>query len=63
MWAEPNVDEAAAWMDLLARDPALRTEMGMMAAKTMNAQYSPAAVSQRAMQRISEVFLELQDGE
>jgi glycosyltransferase involved in cell wall biosynthesis len=35
VWAEPDIDEAAAWMRRLAGDPSLRTALGERAAQTM----------------------------
>ena len=35
VWAEPDIDEAAAWMRRLASDPSLRTALGARAAQTM----------------------------
>jgi glycosyltransferase involved in cell wall biosynthesis len=34
-WAEPDLEEAAAWMRALERDPALRTSIGSVAAEDM----------------------------
>lgn len=34
-WADPSVEDAAAWMQTLAQDPALRTSIGQCAAESM----------------------------
>jgi glycosyltransferase involved in cell wall biosynthesis len=42
VWAEPNVDHAAAWLRRLADDPALRAKMGAKAAADVTSQLAPA---------------------
>ena len=41
MWADANIDEAAAWLRRLAGDADLRASMGAAAAKDVAAQLSP----------------------
>ena len=43
-WADPNVDEAAMWIDRLAADPALRTRIGT-AAKARIQRYNTEALT------------------
>jgi glycosyltransferase involved in cell wall biosynthesis len=59
LWAEPDVHEAAGWMNALAADSELRTELGMAATKTMAATFSPAAVCERAKRRLADVVTQL----
>ena len=59
VWAEPDVQEAAAWMTVLAADSDLRSELGKAAAKTMMARFSPEAVCRIATDRLAELFPEL----
>jgi glycosyltransferase involved in cell wall biosynthesis len=41
MWADANVEEAAAWLRRLAGDADLRARLGAVAAKDVAAQLSP----------------------
>ncbi len=56
LWAEPDLDQAAEWMQLLAENVDLRTRIGRAAAATMQARYSESAVSRIAIGRLEEIW-------
>ena len=51
-WAEPNIDEAAQWMQRLADDPAFARQLGTQAQQTIAEQLSPRAIGQQILQRL-----------
>lgn len=50
--AEPDVDQAARWMQVLAADAGLRGRMGAAASATITTRFSEAAVVNAAMERL-----------
>lgn len=56
LWAEPDLDEAAQWMDLLAADEEYRRHVGSTAVKTISSGYSEAAVAAAARERLSRLW-------
>jgi glycosyltransferase involved in cell wall biosynthesis len=48
VWAEPDIGEAVEWMRLLAHNEAIRTRIGLEAARTMREGFSEAAVGRVA---------------
>lgn len=54
-WAEPDVDQAAAWLRLLADDQAFRLELGRRAAQHIEDIASPMAVGQAMAGRLAEI--------
>jgi glycosyltransferase involved in cell wall biosynthesis len=44
MWAEPDIDQAARWMRIIAEDPEMRRKIGESARATILERYSAAAV-------------------
>jgi glycosyltransferase involved in cell wall biosynthesis len=55
LWAEPDVDQAAAWMDILASDEAYRKHIGEQAAHTIASRYSEKAVAHAALARLAQL--------
>lgn len=55
IWAEPDVDHAAEWMQRLFRDRALAHRLGVAAQKTMEERYSPAVIGARYRQRLEAI--------
>jgi glycosyltransferase involved in cell wall biosynthesis len=53
MWAEPDVDDAAAWMVKVARDAAFREQLGARAAAHMATHFSAQAVGARMRERLA----------
>lgn len=51
-WAEPNIEEAAQWMQRLVDDPALARQLGAQAQRTIAEQLSPQAIGQKIIQRL-----------
>ena len=54
-WAEPNLDQAAALMRALAKDPESGRDLGARAARDMAARYSPAAAGRTMRARLLEL--------
>lgn len=54
-WAEPDVDQAAAWLRLLADRPDLRREMGERAARRIAATAAPLPVGLAMRRRLEEI--------
>lgn len=61
-WAEADVEQAAAHMRSLARDPALAASVGAAARQTIEERFSPAAVGQLMSQRLAEIRAERKAG-
>lgn len=59
LWADPDLDEAAQWMELLARDIELREQIGTRAALDMEASFSETAVAEVALNRLVALYREL----
>lgn len=56
LWAEPDLDQAAAWMDILASDARLRQEIGAAGREVVLGQYAPTAVGRLALDRLHDVY-------
>jgi glycosyltransferase involved in cell wall biosynthesis len=54
-WAEPDIDQAAAWMVRLFQDPALGVRLGAAGRQTMESRFSPAAIGARYRQRLDAI--------
>ena len=54
-WAEPDIDQAAAWLRLLADDPGLRLAMGTRAATHIREVAGPLAVGRAMAARLDEI--------
>jgi glycosyltransferase involved in cell wall biosynthesis len=54
-WAEPNLDEAVAWMVRLVDDPAWGRRLGEQASRRIRSDFSYRAVGLRYMDRLREV--------
>ena len=52
VWAEPDIDQAALWMRLLAEDEDLRTRVGVQAALDIRGNFSEAEVARVAFNRL-----------
>lgn len=63
LWAEPDLDQAASWMDLLEHDPALREDIGTRAAAAIQANFSEEAVTHIALLRLQALYRELGVGD
>ena len=55
VWAEPDVDHAAEWMQKLCGDRALATRLGAAGRATMEERFSPAAIGARYRQRLEAI--------
>jgi glycosyltransferase involved in cell wall biosynthesis len=59
IWAEPDIDQAARWMQLIAGDPGLRISLGEAARATIREHYSAdaavAAVRDRLLETLTHV--------
>lgn len=55
VWAEADVDQAAAWMQKISGDPALAARLGAAARDTMEQRFSPAAIGARYRQRLENI--------
>jgi GT2 family glycosyltransferase len=51
-WAEPDIDDAAAWMRRLREDPAVGRDMGRMAAATIAGSFSSAVLGRATDERL-----------
>lgn len=51
-WADPDVDHATEWMQRLFADRALGARLGRAAQRTMEEQFSPAAIGARYRRRL-----------
>ncbi len=59
LWAEPNVDQAVQWMQLLAADEKLRSDIGAAGRVTIAENFSEVAVGRIARARLSALAQEL----
>lgn len=57
-WAEPNIAEAAQWMQRLVNDPASARQLGAQAQRTVAEQLSPQAIGQQILQRLRAIHLD-----
>ena len=55
IWADPDLDQAARWMQLVAADPALRARIGEAARTTIREHYSAQSAVAAVVQRLREV--------
>jgi glycosyltransferase involved in cell wall biosynthesis len=55
VWAEPDIDQAARWMGMLASDPVLRSRIGEAGRATIRERYGPAAAIEAVERRISDI--------
>ena len=55
LWAEPDVDHAAEWMQRLAADRALAARLGAAAQRTIEDKFSPAAIGARYRRRLEAI--------
>lgn len=60
LWADPDLDQAADWMRLLARDRDLRMRVGQAGATSIGADYSESAVSGAAVARLEQIAMSLE---
>lgn len=58
-WAEPDLDQAAAWLRLLADDAAFRRELGRRASQHVDEIASPLAVGRAMAARLEKIAAEL----
>lgn len=58
LWAEPDLDDAAAWMELLNDDSDLRDQVGDRGRKTLLGDFSEEAIARRATQFIDDIRVE-----
>jgi glycosyltransferase involved in cell wall biosynthesis len=59
LWAEPDLDQAAQWMQLLASDEPLRHRIGASAEAAIGASFSEEVVSRIAVARLTTLASEL----
>lgn len=52
IWAEPNVEHAAEWMQRLVNEPALAQTLGQQAAADMRERFAPAVIGARYRRRL-----------
>ncbi|MCC5023694.1 MAG: hypothetical protein J6386_13350 [Candidatus Synoicihabitans palmerolidicus] len=57
IWADPRIADAATAMQRLAADPDLVQRLGANAARSIRAQFSPAAIGQRYARRLASMRL------
>ena len=55
VWAEANVDQAAAWMRKISADPTLAARLGAAARVTMEQRFAPAVIGARYRQRLENI--------
>jgi glycosyltransferase involved in cell wall biosynthesis len=55
VWAEADVDHAAAWMRKISAAPALAARLGVAARRTMEERFSPAVIGARYRQRLENI--------
>ena len=55
VWAEADVDHAAAWMKKISADPALAARFGAAARVTMEERFAPAVIGARYRQRLENI--------
>ena len=51
-WADPDIDQAADWMQRLVEDSALRERLGAQAAADIRQRFSPEAIGRRYQRRL-----------
>ena len=54
-WAEPDLDQAAAWMKRLVAEPELAKEIGGRGRQTINSEFSPEAIGKIIRARLQEI--------
>jgi glycosyltransferase involved in cell wall biosynthesis len=59
LWAEPDLDQAAEWMRMLAADERLRERIGQFGRETISSGFSEEAASRIAVSRLSALSGEL----
>jgi glycosyltransferase involved in cell wall biosynthesis len=57
VWADPNIEEAARWMQRLAADPTLAASMGQRAQEDIRASNGAAVVGRRMRARLADLGL------
>ena len=57
-WAEPDVSQAAQWMNLLARRPEIRRRIGQQAGRTIRRMYSTLAAGTAIRDRLSRISMD-----
>jgi glycosyltransferase involved in cell wall biosynthesis len=55
VWADPDIGQAARWMQLLSADPALRARIGEAGRATVRRRYSAQAAVEAVTHRLKEV--------
>jgi glycosyltransferase involved in cell wall biosynthesis len=54
-WADPDVEQAASWMQKLAREPDVAQRIGKAAQETITVNFSPAATGKKIEARLKEI--------
>lgn len=54
-WAEPNLEQAAHWMQRIVAEPELAKTIGLRGHETINSQFSPQAVGRIIQARLQEI--------
>lgn len=55
IWAEPDIDHAAGWMQRLFADRALASRLGAAARRTIEERFSPAVIGARCRRRLEAI--------
>jgi len=55
LWAEPDVDQAARWMQVLVEDASMRARLGAAGAATIRRQFNASVAGHRMAQRLFEI--------
>jgi glycosyltransferase involved in cell wall biosynthesis len=55
LWADPDIDQAARWMQLLASDPSLRRTIGEAGRDTISNNYSASPVIDAVVTRLVQI--------
>jgi glycosyltransferase involved in cell wall biosynthesis/tetratricopeptide (TPR) repeat protein len=63
MWAEPDLDQAAAHMRWVFEDRAFAAQLGQRAKETINRDFGPDAMARRYAKRLTELGLNRNSGE
>lgn len=54
-WAEPDLDQAACWMETLARDPEVSKRIGRLGQETISLNFSPQAIGRKIAERLGQI--------
>jgi len=61
MWADPDIGQAARWMQLVAADPALRRRIGEAGRATIRNRYSPQSAVDEVVRRLVDIWARIRE--